>query len=261
MSVAKIWSCDGRGRSSSCSRNSIASEYASSPEEQPGTQIRTPSARRRSRTSGITIRSSVRNGSSSRKKLVTLIVRSSARRRVSSASLSSRVAYSRTVAIPVAAIRRWKRRRIVLRLYRLKSCPVVRPTTSSACRRPSASPRALSGGWRRRSAASWTSAAGISSTGRTCSTIPVAIAAAGMLSYRASPRELRERPAPVPLHGGDAEGAVGAGPREHDPDGVLALIFGEGGQERVHQQAAALRLRRRRAAGRRPRRAGPSPVG
>ena len=57
-------------------------------------------------------------------------------------------------------------------------------------------------------------------------------------------RELRERPAPVPLHGGDAEGAVGAGPREHDPDGVLALIFGEGGQERVHQQATALRLRR-----------------
>ena len=55
--------------------------------------------------------------------------------------------------------------------------------------------------------------------------------------------ELGEGPAPVPLHRRDTEGAVGARPREHDADGVLALVLREGGQERIHQQANALRVR------------------
>ncbi len=74
---AKRWTGSGRCSASSCSRICIASEWTSSPEEQPGTQIRTPPRRRRSRTSGITTCSSVREGSPSRKKLVTLIATSS----------------------------------------------------------------------------------------------------------------------------------------------------------------------------------------
>ena len=50
--------------------------------------------------------------------------------------------------------------------------------------------------------------------------------------------------AALALDGPDAQGAVAAGAREHDADGPLALVLGQGAEEEVDGQALAARRRR-----------------
>ena len=90
-SVAKILRSNDLLASCARVRNSIASEYASSPVAQPGTHMRIAEFASRSRTSGaITLSSRIFHAWGSRKKPLTLIVRSLARAVVSCGSARSR---------------------------------------------------------------------------------------------------------------------------------------------------------------------------
>ena len=92
--------------------------------------------------------------------------------------------------------------------------------------------------------------AGISSTGSTWSTRPVADGAAEYRVVFGGFQRLGHGHAAVFLDRPQTERAVRAGAREHDADSVFAAVFGQGAEETVDRRALAARLggRRQRAA-------------
>ena len=117
MSVPNTWIPALLPRASRNSSTAIASENASSPVEQPGTQMRMGASRPgRSSSAGRTFSSSAANTSGSRKKLVTWMNRSSWSVLSSSGSSRTRRRYSASSETRRSAIRRAIRRCTVLGL-------------------------------------------------------------------------------------------------------------------------------------------------